>query len=97
MHIQSFNIIFQNVLYFWMVVNSIQHRSNSLQGKFTIDYIEFDTTWIKFNTISSPYREILAWFGSTTWLCSWTNHVSVLCMGPIINTQSYTQYTHMIG
>ena len=31
------------------------------------------------------------------WLYSWTNHISVLCMGPTTNTQSYAQYTYMIG
>ena len=29
-------------------------------------------------------REILAWFDSTTWLCSRINHVSVLCMRPFL-------------
>ena len=42
-------------------------------------------------------REILAWSGSTTCLCSRTNYVSVLCMGPTTNIQSYAQYTYMIG
>ena len=35
-------------------------------------------------------REILAW-------CSQTNHVNVLCMESITNTQFHTQYTYIIG
>ena len=47
--------------------------------------------WYKAHLVA---REILAWFRSTTWLCSRTNHVSVLCMGLTINTIPYTIHLH---
>ena len=84
--------------YIWYIF--IQ-RFNSFQAFFYL-VVEsasqnFDNHILELQYCMRKFGEILAWSGSTTWLCFRTNYVSVLCMRSTANTQSHAQYTYMIS
>ena len=51
MNIRHLKFFYQNVMFYWIVVNSIEVGSNSLLFIFFPKRVEFDTGWIEFNTI----------------------------------------------
>ena len=60
-------------------------------------FLLFMTRWHTSINVTSSGAKNDTQSGSTTWLCSRTNRVSVLCMRPTTNIQFHTQYPYIIG